>query len=43
MPTAKAILGGGYSAKVNDNKVSSEGWQILVERILQAINRMWEA
>jgi hypothetical protein len=42
LPTARAVLGGGYSARAEDNEVGPEGGQALVERTVEIINRMWE-
>lgn len=41
LPTEKAVRGGGYSAVVESDLVSSEGGQILVDRTVQMINAMW--
>jgi len=42
LPTARAVPGGGYSARVEDGNVGPEGGQVLVERTLELINGMWE-
>lgn len=41
VPTAKAELGGGYSAIVQSNIVGSEGGQKLVDRTSEMINLVW--
>jgi hypothetical protein len=43
LPTAKAVVGGHYSAGAADNRVGPEGGQVLVERTVEAINSMWKA
>jgi hypothetical protein len=42
LPTAKAVVGGHYSAEAADNRVGPEGGQVLVERTVEAINSMWK-
>jgi hypothetical protein len=42
VPTVKAEAGGGYSAIVQSNPVGSDGGQVLVEKTLEQINKMWE-
>jgi hypothetical protein len=42
VPTAKAEAGEGYSAIVQSNPVGSDGGQVLVEKTLEQINKMWE-
>ncbi len=41
LPTAKAVAGGHYGARVWDGTVGPEGGQVLVERTLEMINRLW--
>lgn len=41
LPTAKAVAGGHYGARVADGNVGPEGGQALVNRTLELINRMW--
>ncbi|MHB0856094.1 MAG: hypothetical protein ACYC5M_00820 [Anaerolineae bacterium] len=41
LPTQRAIAGGHYGAMVADNKVGPEGGQMLVDRTVAAINRLW--
>lgn len=42
LPTAKAVVGGGYSAEVASNKVGPEGGQALVNQTVKSINKMWD-
>jgi hypothetical protein len=41
LPTARAVLGGGYSAIPESNVVGPEGGQELVERTLEQISSLW--
>jgi len=41
LPTEEAVHGGHYSAIVQSNRVGPEGGQILVEKTLQLINKLW--
>ena len=42
LPTARAVAGGGYGAEIADNIVGPEGGQMLVDRTVELINRMWD-
>jgi hypothetical protein len=41
LPTAEAIAGGGYSARIHSVQVGDEGGRILVESSLEAIGSLW--
>lgn len=41
VPTAHAVKGGHYSAIVQSNRVGPEGGQILVDRTVEMINKLW--
>lgn len=41
LPTSCAVLGGGYSAIIQSNKVGPEGGQELVEQTLEVLNSLW--
>ena len=41
VPTERAERGGGYSAIAESSRVGSEGGQELVERTVEAINKLW--
>ncbi|MDO5580788.1 MAG: hypothetical protein Q4G69_06605 [Planctomycetia bacterium] len=41
LPTAKAVRGGSYSAIIQSNPVGPEGGQVLVDRTLDLINKIW--
>ena len=41
LPSERAVHGGGYSAIVQSNEVSSEAGQILVDRTIDRINDFW--
>lgn len=41
LPTEKALRGGSYSAVIQSNMVGPEGGEILVDRTVELINRMW--
>jgi hypothetical protein len=42
LPTARAVLGGGYSAIPESNRVGPEGGQELVEQTLEQISSLWQ-
>lgn len=42
LPTARAVMGGGYSAVVQSNMIGPEGGQVLVDRTVEMINAMWQ-
>ncbi|MBP86588.1 MAG: hypothetical protein CMJ64_07730 [Planctomycetaceae bacterium] len=42
VPTRKAVDGGGYSAIVESSVVGPQGGQVLVERTVEAINKLWD-
>ena len=42
VPTPRAVEAGGYSAEVTHNLVGPEGAQVLVERTVEEIGRLWE-
>lgn len=41
LPSERAVHGGGYSAIVQSNEVSSEAGQILVDRTIEQIQSLW--
>ena len=41
LPTAEAVKGGSYSATVKSNLVGPEGGQVLVDRTVEEINKLW--
>lgn len=41
VPTERAAAGGGYSAIVESNNVGAEGGQVLTERTIEALDRLW--
>ena len=41
LPTPRAVKAGGYSAEVTHNLVGPEGGQVLVNRTVEAIERLW--
>ena len=41
LPTAEAVRGGHYSTEVFSNSVGPEGGTVLVNRTIEAINRLW--
>jgi hypothetical protein len=41
LPTAKAVRGGHYSAVVHSSLVGPEGGQVLVDRTVESIDRLW--
>ncbi len=43
LATQKAVAGGGYSAVCQSNVVSPEGGQVLVDRTLELIDKLWES
>lgn len=42
LPTERAVKSGGYGAEVVDNLVGPEGGQVLVEKTLEEINKLFE-
>jgi hypothetical protein len=42
VPTPRAVRAGGYSAEVTHNLVGPEGAQVLVDRTVAAIGRLWQ-
>ncbi len=42
LPTGKAVAGGGYSAVAESGLVGPEGGQMLVERTVEIIGRLWQ-
>ncbi|MCX6897949.1 MAG: hypothetical protein NT105_04540 [Verrucomicrobia bacterium] len=42
LPTARAVVGGGYSAVVQSNMVGPEGGQVLVDRTVEMIGELWK-
>ncbi len=42
VPSERAIHGGGYSAIVQSNRVGPEGGQVLVDRTVSLINKLWQ-
>lgn len=42
LPTEKAIAGGGYSAVCQSNIVGAEGGQVLVDRTIEIIDKLWD-
>jgi hypothetical protein len=43
LPTAEAVRGGSYSATVESNRVGPEGGQILVDRTVKEIEKIWKS
>ena len=41
LPTVRAAQGGGYSAVPESNQVGPEGGQVLVDRTVAAIEKLW--
>ena len=41
LPTAKAVEGGGYSAVVQSGMVGPDGGQVLVDKSVEFINKMF--
>jgi hypothetical protein len=41
VPTPRAITAGGYSAEITHNLVGPEGAQVLVDRTVEAIGKLW--
>lgn len=41
LPTAKAVQGGAYSAVIHSSLIGPEGGQVLVERTVELIDRLW--
>ncbi|WP_461526865.1 hypothetical protein [Prosthecobacter sp.] len=42
LPTPRAVAGGSYSAIIQSSRVGPEGGQVLVERTVEGLNRLWE-
>lgn len=42
VPTPRAIEAGGYSAEITHNLVGPEGAQVLVDRTVEAIGKLWD-
>lgn len=42
LPSQRAVLGGGYSAIIQSNRVGPEGGQALVDRTVAEIESLWE-
>ena len=42
LPTARAVVGGSYSAEAHSNMVGPEGGKVLVDRTVELINDMWD-
>jgi len=43
LPTERAVLGGGYSARLDDGIVGPEGGRVLVEETIRMLQEMWPA
>ncbi len=43
LPTRRAVAGGGYSAVVESGIVGPEGGQVLVDRIVELIDELWDS
>ncbi|MBP8258208.1 MAG: hypothetical protein KA118_00925 [Verrucomicrobia bacterium] len=43
LPTRRAVAGGGYSAVVESGIVGPDGGQVLVDRIVELIDRLWDS
>jgi len=41
LPTERAVLGGGYSARIDDGVVGPEGGKLLVEQTVRTLKTMW--
>lgn len=41
LPSKRAVEGGGYSAIIQSNRVGPEGGQILVDKTVNLINKLW--
>jgi hypothetical protein len=41
LPTERAVLGGGYSARIDDGVVGPEGGKVLVEETVGRLKAMW--
>ena len=41
LPSARSVLGGGYSAIVQSSLVGPDGGQVLVDRTVEVINALW--
>ncbi|MBL9176842.1 MAG: hypothetical protein JNM65_02200 [Verrucomicrobiaceae bacterium] len=42
LPTPRAVAGGSYSAIIQSSRVGPEGGQVLVERTVEGMKRLWE-
>jgi hypothetical protein len=42
LPTERAVLGGGYSARIDDGVVGPEGGTVLVNETTMVLREMWE-
>ena len=42
LPTERAVLGGGYSARIDDGVVGPEGGRVLVEETSRMLRALWE-
>jgi hypothetical protein len=43
LPTERALCGGGYSAVIQSYRVGPNGGQVLVDRTVDAMKKLWEA
>jgi hypothetical protein len=43
LPTERAVRGGGYSAVIQSYRVGPNGGQVLVDRTVNAMKKLWEA
>jgi hypothetical protein len=41
LPTERAVLGGGYSARIDDGVVGPEGGTVLVDETVRILEEMW--
>ena len=41
LPTERAVLGGGYSARIDDGVVGPEGGRVFVDETTRILNEMW--
>jgi hypothetical protein len=42
LPSERAVLGGGYSAIPQSNRVGPQGGQVLVDRTVKLLDSMWK-
>ncbi len=42
LPTRRAVAGGAYGSQITSNEVGPEGGEVLVERTVSTINRLWD-